>query len=100
MCAESPPSYSDAETTNRHRLRLRREAALVEVSQNATYCVHYSSIREILNSQDLVDRIVRETQQSIVAELDEEQATVDHPQGLATNMEKRIQDTIARVWEG
>ena len=43
--------------TNRHRLR--REAALAQVSQDATYCVHYSSIREILNSQDLVDRIAR-----------------------------------------
>ena len=43
--------------TNRHRIR--REAALAQVSQDATYCVHYSSIREILNSQDLADRIAR-----------------------------------------
>ena len=98
MCADGPPSCSEAEMTDRHRLRW--EVALAQVSQDATYCVPYSSIREILNSQDLVDRIARETQQAIVAELDEEQAAVDHPQRLATKMEKRIQDTIARVWEG
>ena len=57
MCALGPPSYSEAETTNRHRLR--REAALAQVSQDVTYCVHYSSLREILNSQDLADRIAR-----------------------------------------
>ena len=57
MCAEGPPSYSEAEMTNRHRLR--REAALAQVSQDATYCVHYSSLRAILNSQDLADRIAR-----------------------------------------
>ena len=57
MCAEGPLSYSEAEMTNRHRLR--REAALAQVSQDATYCVHYSSRREILNSKDLADRIAR-----------------------------------------
>ena len=57
MCAQGPPSYSEAEMTNRHRLR--REAALAQVSQDATYCVHYSSLREILNSPDLADRIAR-----------------------------------------
>ena len=57
MCAEDPPSYSELETNDRHRLR--REAALTQVSQDATYCVHYSSLREILNSQDLADRIAR-----------------------------------------
>ena len=57
MCAEGPPSYSEAEMTNRHRLR--REAALAQVSQDATYCVHYSSLREILNSRDLADQIAR-----------------------------------------
>ena len=41
-----------------------------------------------------------ETQQAIVAELDEEQAAVDHARRLAAKMEQRIQDTIARVWEG
>ena len=57
MCAEDPPSYSELETNDRRRLR--REAALAQVSQDATYCVHYSSIRRILNSQDLADRISR-----------------------------------------
>ena len=41
-----------------------------------------------------------ETQQAIVAELDEEQAAVDHARRLAARMEQRIQNTIARVWEG
>ena len=41
-----------------------------------------------------------ETQQAIVAELDEEQAAVDHARRLAAKMEQRIQDAIARVWEG
>ena len=57
MCTHGPPSYSEAEITNRHRLR--REAAKAQVNQDATYCVHYSSIREILNSLDLADRIAR-----------------------------------------
>ena len=57
MCAQGPPSYSELETNDRDRLR--REAALAQVSQDATYCVHYSSLREILNSQDLADRIAR-----------------------------------------
>ena len=41
-----------------------------------------------------------ETQRSIVAELDEERAAVDQAERLATKMEQRIQDAIARVWEG
>ena len=57
MCAEGPPSYSELETNDRRRRR--REAALAQVSQDATYCAHYSSLREILNSQDLTDRIAR-----------------------------------------
>ena len=57
MCAQGPPSYSELETNDRNRLR--REAALAQVSQDVTYCVHYSSLREILNSQALVDRIAR-----------------------------------------
>ena len=57
MCALGPPSYSELETNDRRRLR--REAALARVSQDATYCVHYSSLRRILNSQDLADRIAR-----------------------------------------
>ena len=57
MCAEGPPSYSETEMSNRHRLR--REAALAQVSQDATYCIHYSSIRDILNSRDLADQIAR-----------------------------------------
>ena len=51
MCAQGPPSYSELETNDRDRLR--REAALAQVSQDTTYCVQYSSLREILNSQDL-----------------------------------------------
>ena len=57
MCAQGPPSYSELETSDRRRLR--REAARAQVSQDATYCVHYSSLREILNSQDLAERIAR-----------------------------------------
>ena len=57
MCAQGPPSYSELETNDRRRLR--REAALAQVSQDAIYCVHYSSLREILNSPDLADRIAR-----------------------------------------
>ena len=38
-------------------------------------------------------------QRTIVAELGEERAAVDHVQRLASKMEQRIQDTIARVWQ-
>ena len=41
-----------------------------------------------------------EKQRAIVAELDEEQTAVDHARRLAARMEQRIQDAIARVWEG
>ena len=57
MCAQGPPSYSELETNDQRRLP--REAALAQVSQDATYCVHYSSLREILTSQDLEDKISR-----------------------------------------
>ena len=53
MCAQGPPSYSELETSDRRR----REAALAQVSQDATHCIHYSSLREILNSQDQIDWI-------------------------------------------
>ena len=57
MCAEGPPSYSELE--NNDRRRLRREATLAQVSQDATHCVHYSSLREILTNQELEDQINR-----------------------------------------
>ena len=41
-----------------------------------------------------------ETQCSIVGEAEEERAAVNQAEGLATKMEQRIQDAIARVWEG
>ena len=41
-----------------------------------------------------------ETQCSIVGEAEEQRAAVNQAQGLATKMEQRIQDAIARVWEG
>ena len=40
-----------------------------------------------------------ETQNAIVVELDEERDAIDHAKRLATRMEHRIQDTIARVWQ-
>ena len=57
MCDEGPPSYADLETDE--RVRIRREVALSKVEENRTYCVHYSSIREILTSQELEDKIPR-----------------------------------------
>ena len=41
-----------------------------------------------------------ETQREIVVELDEERTAVGQAVMLATKMEQRIQDAIARVWEG
>ena len=41
-----------------------------------------------------------ETQREIVVELDEERSAVDQAVMLATKMEQRIQDAIARVWQG
>ena len=41
-----------------------------------------------------------ETQREIVVELDEERSAVDQAVMLATKMEQRIQDVIARAWEG
>ena len=49
MCSLDPPSYSEAEMTNRHRLR--RETALAQIEAGKTYCRHYSSIREILTAE-------------------------------------------------
>ena len=78
MCAEDPPSYSELETNDRDRLR--REAALAQVSQDATYCVHYSSLREILNSQDLADRIARDPEGDLTHIEYLHQVPVDTPQ--------------------
>ena len=55
MCDEGPPSYAELETDE--RVRIRREVALSKVEENKTYCVHFSSIREILTSQELQDKI-------------------------------------------
>ena len=41
-----------------------------------------------------------EVQRTIVAELGEERAAVDHAQRLASKMEQRIQGVITRMWEG
>ena len=57
MCDEGPPSYADLETDE--RVRIRREVALSKVEKYRAYCVHYSSIREILTSQELEDKITR-----------------------------------------
>ena len=59
MCAQDPPSHSESEMIDRHRLR--REAALARVRQDPTYCVHYSSFKEILHSQEPADQTDRET---------------------------------------
>ena len=40
------------------------------------------------------------TQQAIVAEIEAERALVSANRELVERMEQRIQDTIARVWEG
>ena len=53
MCAEGPPSYSELETNN--RCRLRKEAALAQVSQDATYCVHYRLEHHGINLDDHPD---------------------------------------------
>ena len=55
MCDEGPPSYAELETDE--RVRIRREVALSKIEENKTYCVHFSSIREILTSQELQDKI-------------------------------------------
>lgn len=55
MCDEGPPPYAELETDE--RVRIRREMALSKLEENRTYCVHFSSIREILTSQDLQDKI-------------------------------------------
>ena len=57
MCDEGPPSYSELETDE--RVRVAREVALAKVEEDKTYCVHFSSIREILASQALLDKISR-----------------------------------------
>ena len=91
MCAQGPPSYSELETND--RARLRREAALAQVSQDATYCVHYSSLREILTSQDLTDRIARYPEGSRVHIEYLHQVPADTPQD-PRNLWLRKQDPV------
>ena len=55
MYDEGPPSYADLETDD--RVRIHREVALSKLEENRTYCVHYSSIRVILTSQELQEKI-------------------------------------------
>ena len=57
MCEEGPPSYAELETDE--RVRIRREAALSKLEKDKTYCVHFSSIREIQSSQELENKITR-----------------------------------------
>lgn len=57
MCDEGPPSYSELEM--HQGSRLRREKALAQIKENRTYCAHFSSIREIIDSQELEMRIKR-----------------------------------------
>ena len=64
MCDEGPPSYTELETDE--RVRIRREAGLSTIQGNKTYCVHFSSIREILTSQELKDKISRYPEQARV----------------------------------
>ena len=55
MCDEGPPSYALHERKDSDRLR--RETAIAQVCPDTIHCVHYSSIREITTSQNLVDKI-------------------------------------------
>ena len=55
MCADGPPSYSVLETRETDRF-LQRDV-LSRVEEGKTYCVHFSSIREILTSQELKEKI-------------------------------------------
>ena len=57
MCDEGPSSYAELETDE--RVRIRREVALSKLEENRAYCVHFSSIREILTSNELEDKISR-----------------------------------------
>lgn len=55
MCEEGPPPYAELESDD--RVRIRREVALSKVEEDGTYCVHFSSIREILTSQKLENKV-------------------------------------------
>ena len=55
MCADGPPSYSELET--RETDRFRQRDVLSRVEEGKTYCAHFSSIREILTSQELKEKI-------------------------------------------
>ena len=57
MCDEDPPSYAELETDE--RIRIRREVAFFKVAKDKRSCVHFSSIREIMNSQELENKISR-----------------------------------------
>ena len=57
MCDEGPPSYAELETDE--RVRIQREAALSKLEPDRTYCVHFSSLREILTTQELRKKIER-----------------------------------------
>ena len=55
MCAEGPPSYSESETSETSKMF--KEEALAKLRPQTTYCRHYSSIREIVDSETLRRRI-------------------------------------------
>ena len=48
ICDQGPPSYSESETSKRSWIV--REGALYTLEADRTYCVHYSSIRENLDT--------------------------------------------------
>ena len=55
MCAEDPPSYSELETNDRDRLR--REAALAQVSQDATFYTLRFGWNDILRVRAEVEKL-------------------------------------------
>ena len=55
MCADGPPSYSVLDTKETDRFLQRDVFSRME--EGKTYCVHFSSIREILTSQELKEKI-------------------------------------------
>ena len=59
------------------------------------YKRHFSDLKRTTVAIPLL-----ETQQAIVAELEEERAAIVQAEMLAAKMEHRIQDAVARVWVG
>ena len=81
-----------------HFLKYCLELTIVENMDQMVFGAAYKALTIVRLKEFLIPSPPLETQQAIVAEIEAEQALVDANRELITRFEKKIHDTINRVW--